>query len=125
VVRGKAASSCSHYVVPGGEDRGVIHVSIRKFGDFEKWMSMCHMEELVKLARTCHGAGPEYTEEFRKIIQLEGYVQRKAVISMRGPVVGKILYLYIHILGGNNCYWFSSVMGLHCHSPLLKCFWES
>jgi len=28
VVREKAASSCSHYVVPGGEDRGAIHVRI-------------------------------------------------------------------------------------------------
>lgn len=30
------------------------------------------MEGLVKLARTCHGTGPEYAEYFRKIIQGEG-----------------------------------------------------
>ena len=28
MVREKAATSCGHYVVPGGEDRGVIHVKI-------------------------------------------------------------------------------------------------
>lgn len=28
VVREKVATSCRHYVVPGGEDRGVIHVKI-------------------------------------------------------------------------------------------------